>query len=489
MKKIQKVINSFFWLPFATAFIGYAVVDGGQGTKLLSIPEAIYASAALYFVNPVTENMNGFIMFAEIMAIVVTTSLIISAVGKLFESFSKWWDRKWFDSTAVYTDNTRGYMLADSCRHGYVSHSENYRHVEKTQDHIIMFSDDLKNLSFYTEHSKEFADKRVFILLTHVDMFLMNSSISENVHFININDIIGRKYWRENGLYDDICGKNGNKSYKIAIIGFKDIGKAIFKYGYLNNIYDQEQSIEYHIWGCGNNDIKFLENLNFINNDKVIIHDDEHRDELDLLVTMNRVIVADGDIISILQDLLYENLELSIHCFSEEGAAFTNFFKSDSISSFGDISEILTEETIKDEKLYAEAKLVNYDYYLHYRNEELPEDYEEKAESEWKNISCFSRGSNIARADYYHIEKRKTEDGVDRDTLCRLEHLRWCRYLYYNRWTFGDSKDEKRRTHPLLIPYDDLSLEDRDKVGINNAVLRQRIEELMIAGANYKKED
>lgn len=477
MKKLHKLINTLFWVPFIIAFIGYSFVDGGPGTGLLSVPEAIYASAALYFVNPTCDNINGLIIFAEISAIVVTTSLIISAVSRLFESLSKWWIRKWSDSTAIYTDSPRGVMLAETCRHGYISRSENRSRVEKTKDHIIMYSDDLKNLSFYTEHAAEFSGKRVFILLNRVDMFLMNSAISSNVHFININDIIGRKYWREHGLYDDIC-TGGNKSYRIALIGFREIGKAIFKYGYLNNIYDPKQKIEYHIWGCSANDIKFLESLNFGNGDSVVIHDDEHRDELDVLVTMNRIIIADGDVISILQDLLYENLELNIHCFSEEGSAFTNFFKSDSISSFGDISDIMTEEAIKEEKLYAEAKLVNYDYFLNYSNSPLPDDYESGAENEWKKISCFNRGSNIARADYYHIEKKLTGNGTDTDTLCRLEHLRWCRYLYYNRWTYGTSKNENHRTHPLLVPYDSLSAADRGKSGINNPVLKQRLDEM-----------
>ncbi len=479
MKKIQHLINTFCWVPFLAAFIGYSFFPGGEGTETLPFLEAVYASAALYFVNPVADNLNGFILFADISAIIVTTSLIISALSHLFGSFSRWWIRKWPDSTAIYTDNTRGYMLADSCKHGYTCEAGEYCKIEKTKDHIIMFSDDLKNLSFYTENAKALRKGRVFIILNRVDLLLLNSAIADNVHFISINDLIGRKYWKEHGLYDEICVADPPQPYRIAIIGFGDIGKSIFKYAFLNNIYDLNQKIEYHIWGFNDKDVHFLENLDFVNEDKVILHDDEHRDEYDILSTMKRVIVADGDVIDILQDLLYENLELNIHCFSAEGGSFTNFFKAESISSFGDLSDVLTEESIKNEKLYAQAKLVNYDYILRYTASELPSNYMEVAEKEWTEASCFSRGSSIARADFYRIEKKKKEDGASSDTINRMEHLRWARYLYYNRWSYGEKKDERQRKHPLLVPFDNLSEADRKKDGIYNSTLKEKIENLI----------
>lgn len=82
--KIEKIIKWFFWVPFVLAFIGYFWADGGAGCVNLSVVEALYASAALYFVNPVADNANTWILTAEVLAIIVTTSVIISVVSALF---------------------------------------------------------------------------------------------------------------------------------------------------------------------------------------------------------------------------------------------------------------------------------------------------------------------------------------------------------------------------------------------------------------------
>ena len=40
--------------------------------------------------------------------------------------------------------------------------------------------------------------------------------------------------------------------------------------------------------------------------------------------------------------------------------------------------------------------------------------------------------------------------------LAYLEHRRWMEERLRNGWTWGEKRDDARRTHPDLVPYDEL---------------------------------
>jgi serine phosphatase RsbU (regulator of sigma subunit) len=49
------------------------------------------------------------------------------------------------------------------------------------------------------------------------------------------------------------------------------------------------------------------------------------------------------------------------------------------------------------------------------------------------------------------------------ETMARVEHIRWSWEKRLNGWTFGTVKDDKRKTHPSIIPYEQLSESEKDK--------------------------
>ena len=49
------------------------------------------------------------------------------------------------------------------------------------------------------------------------------------------------------------------------------------------------------------------------------------------------------------------------------------------------------------------------------------------------------------------------------ETMARVEHMRWSWDKRLNGWTFSDVKDEINKTHPGLIPYDDLPESEKEK--------------------------
>ncbi len=49
------------------------------------------------------------------------------------------------------------------------------------------------------------------------------------------------------------------------------------------------------------------------------------------------------------------------------------------------------------------------------------------------------------------------------ETLARQEHERWMRDRIADGWSYGDPRDDARKLHPSLVPYDELSSEEREK--------------------------
>jgi serine phosphatase RsbU (regulator of sigma subunit) len=49
------------------------------------------------------------------------------------------------------------------------------------------------------------------------------------------------------------------------------------------------------------------------------------------------------------------------------------------------------------------------------------------------------------------------------ETMARVEHMRWSWEKRLNGWTFGEVKDDVKKTHPSLIPYEQLSESEKEK--------------------------
>lgn len=56
---------------------------------------------------------------------------------------------------------------------------------------------------------------------------------------------------------------------------------------------------------------------------------------------------------------------------------------------------------------------------------------------------------------------RLTDNEIE--TMARIEHSRWSWDKRLNGWIFGNVKDKQKKTHPGLIPYDDLSEPEKEK--------------------------
>ena len=95
-------------------------------------------------------------------------------------------------------------------------------------------------------------------------------------------------------------------------------------------------------------------------------------------------------------------------------------------------------------------------------------------EEQWEKLDGFTKGSNIACADYHAIRRmimrkaREKQMELSIELLGQLEHIRWCRFHYLNHWTYGipengKAKDSSQRIHTCLVPFEELSEEERKK--------------------------
>jgi serine phosphatase RsbU (regulator of sigma subunit) len=97
--------------------------------------------------------------------------------------------------------------------------------------------------------------------------------------------------------------------------------------------------------------------------------------------------------------------------------------------------------------------------------DDLPEDIK------YSNLdNAFHIPTKLLSAGYRirHVEKGFKPvalhlDTEEIETMARVEHIRWCWNKILNGWIYGKVKDERKKTHPSIIPYEELSESEREK--------------------------
>ena len=109
-------------------------------------------------------------------------------------------------------------------------------------------------------------------------------------------------------------------------------------------------------------------------------------------------------------------------------------------------------------------------------------------EKAWDALPAFERASNRAEADHLLTKLRlllpgREVEAADRETCgeayrrfqeggeafrercLRNEHARWMRFHCLYNWRYGETRDNVRRLHPCLVPFEALSGQDQAKDG------------------------
>lgn len=145
------------------------------------------------------------------------------------------------------------------------------------------------------------------------------------------------------------------------------------------------------------------------------------------------------------------------------------------VAHFGSVSEVYTCDAIIDDSFRSGGKFVNA-YYNSSKSDPMKM-------KNWLAMSEFEKGSNVSVADFNSTfikligrenfaRIKNSEDfkaylrGRPKlyANLSRIEHLRWCAYLYSSGWDvlplngeiLAENKDAERKLHACLVPFDEL---------------------------------
>ena len=104
----------------------------------------------------------------------------------------------------------------------------------------------------------------------------------------------------------------------------------------------------------------------------------------------------------------------------------------------------------------------------------------------WEALSDHMKRSNIAAADHLTVKVRylldddsitelteqncrrafevfSNADPEKRDICREMEHRRWLRFHQMYNWTYSPERDNLMRRHPMMLPYSELTEEEKEK--------------------------
>jgi RyR domain/TrkA-N domain len=150
---------------------------------------------------------------------------------------------------------------------------------------------------------------------------------------------------------------------------------------------------------------------------------------------------------------------------------------------FNLIEEVFTEDSIISEKNDKLAKLVH-EFYLPPKEKRNPN---KSSHVEWGKLPFDFKIQNRAQADHIFVKTRAMNFDVfstveeekvitidDKSELFELlaetEHNRWMAQLYLNGWRYSEVRDDSKKLHTDLKPYNDLSegVKDWDRDAVRN---------------------
>ncbi len=298
-------------------------------------------------------------------------------------------------------------------------------------------------------------------------------SLAGNINFFHTYDCCARHYWRDHPLL--------MTEQQVVLIGFGDYGRALLKRAIMTNVLYSTQHVTYHVFGESRlfqNVHRNLKDVFSVNRegetgDSLIFHKDSWTEQHELLQRADRVIVCD------------DSLDRGWHIFWQLKRYYVITGKlhlrtnrrADGVDYFGTDEQIYTAGEILKTSLNEAAIAVNELYRKTAKGRTL----------EWKRLDDFLKESKIAQADHALIKMRLLlEDNsiseIDPEQCAKaywiylyrrrhplmleeyrkLEHMRWMRFYAYNNWQYGEKRDPLHKLHPMYLPYEQLT-EDQKK--------------------------
>lgn len=328
------------------------------------------------------------------------------------------------------------------------------------------------SMFFFGENELKNYSNALCVAKRGIETYFKSNSINDidtdHMNLVDVSECISRTYWGKHPL---------TRERIIVLIGCGDVGSALLERAIITNVSDKDEIREYHVFSHNNSFItnhpKLIESLSDCDgqDDCLSFHHEDWRENYRLLAAADRIIICEDnemDNIQIYQSVVkWFPVHSLIHLLST--TSFPHAIE------FGDVKEIFTKQIVMKDQLNKCAEMLN-DIYN--KNVDNP--------IAWKNLPTFLRQSNIAAADHVIVKIRYllnddslvevTEENCekayneycarkekDADVFQEMEHRRWVRFHKMYNWTSGEVKNTTLREHPNLVPYSDLTDQDKQK--------------------------
>lgn len=322
----------------------------------------------------------------------------------------------------------------------------NMRRPGKTGYHAVLLDNDRETLDFYKEHFAQMTTGRIALALESTADF---TAPQDNVHAFSLSEVASTLFW---GSYP------ARSDEKIAFIGDDPLLSNLLRQGLCLNIFLPAQSIQYHIWGAEQT-TGILPGISQITMDKIVLHHRPWQEEQTVLAGMDRIVLCDTQEknLAVYSQLGEMRSCPSIYLYGDDAPQKATSPRG-KVTAFGAREDTLRREIVLEEALLREAKALN-DYYR-----------KEYGGEPWERLEPFKRMSSISSAGYFPVLRRLFKAGIPMETLSELEHIRWNRFHYLQGWQYAPERDNEKKYHNCLVPYSQLSEEEKQK-DRNNVML------------------
>lgn len=446
--RMKKLIRAFYKIflvvPLIIGVLSYLYV--GE-----NLSDALYYSIQLYGFS--YEKPDNFILWLEIarwLAPVMTAASIMVVVKSFFSFLQARVAAIGKNSNVVYGDSQYANMLCENeksvvlCKEAPISYAKN---------HFIMFSSDINNLSFCQKYLQRMARGNIYVCMNEMDATLLKETAEKaQIKFFNPNDVIARSFWKARQLWVD-----APKEYKIAIVGFGNLGKRLLEKALQLNLFSTEQKLEYYVFGKVGHFKAVHSEMDLMNQDKIWYYDADSEEQWEVLKSMDMIVLTESADVDLIQKVLCCSAPAcKIYYYSPQEERLCDFIATDRLFPYGNSKEVFTLQNIKTDNLYQNAIKLNQEYVDKYHS------------AGWEQLSGFFKDSNISAADYGEVIKVLYKKGSSDQELARLEHIRWCRFYFLRYWKYGvpangGNKDEKEKIHKCLIPFEKLDEVEQEK--------------------------
>lgn len=442
LQAAKRILSTLYKiLPF---FIGMYIYHPVFAERENPYPflDAVYSSIKLY--SGSTEGgipVGGLLQLARFLALAATLSILIDALNKMTDLVN-WCKLRNPGATVVYGDSSYAVRVLESLSPGSRIRGEG-KFIDGASRYVLMFPGDKANLEFYSRNYERLRDKNVYMMLENIQR---QNIENPRLTVFSLSEICARQYWRDHPV---------SKSEKIALIGFGHVGEDLLLYGLQVNLIDPEQHFEYHVYGDGTAFRREHTELDQMTPDEIVFHDDGAYGPGEF-ERFDRIILCggqdeNGDAAAVSKLLLSAPADRPIHVYAPNGDIITNLFGSGRLTCFGTAEETASADMIFNERSMEAARRQHEFYYKKYGG------------TPWEKLDAFKRYSNVSSSDYMFVIERLLKQGVSGEKVAELEHIRWCRYHYLHNWKYAPETDSARRLHNCLIPFSQLSEEEKRK--------------------------